>query len=77
MGGKRFFVVVDITSFTSRLHHHAAAHRVEGIRYEASDSSDCVSDHPADHDMSVLRVGQHPWKTHMLQTNTKMDAVVQ
>lgn len=68
---------LDITSFTSRLHHHTAAYCVKGIRYEPSDSGDGVSDHPADHNMGVLRVGQHACKTQILQTNTKADAIAQ
>ena len=65
---------VTLTSFASRLHHHATSDCVEGVRDDASSGGDSLGDHPADDDVRVLGVWQHTWmekelsreKTHKL-----------
>lgn len=51
--------VVVVTSFASRLHHHASTDGVEGVGHEASDGGHALSDHPAHHDVCVLGVRKH------------------
>lgn len=53
----------SVTSFASRLHHHAPADGVEGVGHQAGDGGHGLSDHPAHHDVCVLGVGEHSCKT--------------
>lgn len=52
-------LVQDVALGAARLHHHAPAHRVEGVGDDARHGGDGLRDGPADHDGSVLGVGQH------------------
>lgn len=52
-------LVDDLGGLAARLHHHATTHSIEGIRHNASNSGNNLSDGPADVDGCVLGIGQH------------------
>lgn len=59
---KATLYIVVVTSFASRLHHHAPTDGVEGVGHEAGDGSYALSNHPAHDNMCVLRVWKHSCK---------------
>lgn len=53
---------MSLTSFASRLHHHATTDSVEGVGHKTGDRGHGLSNHPADKDVCVLGVGKHACK---------------
>lgn len=56
---KALLSVVLLTSFASRLHHHAPADGIEGVGHQAGDGRHALSNHPAHHNVCVLGVREH------------------
>lgn len=49
-----------LTPFPARLHHHPTADSVEGVGHQPRHRRHALGDHPADDDVHVLGVRQHP-----------------
>lgn len=54
--------IVAVTSFASRLHHHASTDSVEGVGHEAGHGGHGLSNHPAHDNVCVLGVRKHSCK---------------
>lgn len=63
--------VANVTSFASRLHHHAPTDGVEGVGHEARHRRHRLSDHPAHNNVRVLGVGEHSCKRNVSRTVTE------
>lgn len=63
--------VVVVTSFASRLHHHASTNSVKGVGHESGDGGHALSNHPAHDNVCVLGVRKHSCKINVTGNVTK------
>ena len=59
-----------VTSFASRLHHHASPDGVEGVGNEAGEGAHALGNHPAHDDVCVLGVRKHSCQRNTSQNVT-------